>query len=138
LYPPLRNVAEGVYFAKGGNVLKYKAKENALLKLRSSYPSTTLTLQSIQMSEHKHKKEKTLPLEICDKLEKDFIVIHKKYFTKHGGQVIKQVSKPKRIFERPALSKPITLDKSQHSGIGSHLFYLNLQHCTISLSFNKI
>jgi hypothetical protein len=57
---------------------------------------------------------------------------------KHGGQVIKQVSKPERIFEHLASLKPIIQEKSQHSGIGSHLFYLNLQHCTISLSFNKI
>jgi hypothetical protein len=79
-----------------------------------------------------------LPLEIRDKVEEDFVVIHKKCFTKHGGQVIKQVSKLERIFEHLALSKPIILDKSQHSGIGSHLFYLNLQHCIISLNFNKI
>jgi hypothetical protein len=34
------------------------------------------------MSEHKCKKEKTLPLEICDKVEEDFVVIHKKMFHK--------------------------------------------------------
>ncbi len=72
------------------------------------------------------------------KLKRILLLSIKKCFTKHGGQVIKQVSKLERIFEHLALSKPITLDKSQHSGIGSHLFYLNLQHCTISLNFNKI
>jgi hypothetical protein len=85
LYPPLRNVAEGVYLVKGGNVLKYKAKANALSKPRSSCPSTTLALQPIKISKHKRKKEKTLPLEICDKVEEDFVVIHKKCFMKHGG-----------------------------------------------------
>jgi hypothetical protein len=45
---------------------------------------------------------------------------------KHGGQLIKQVSKLEKIFERPISPKPITQKKSQHIGIGSHLFYLNL------------
>jgi hypothetical protein len=36
-YPPLRNVVEGVYFEKGGNILEYKAKANALLKLRCNH-----------------------------------------------------------------------------------------------------
>jgi hypothetical protein len=44
LYPTLINVAEGVYLGKGGNILEYKAKANALSKPRSSCPSTTLTL----------------------------------------------------------------------------------------------
>jgi hypothetical protein len=44
LYPPLKNAVEGVYLVKGGNILEYKAKANALLKPRSSHPSTTLTL----------------------------------------------------------------------------------------------
>jgi hypothetical protein len=29
LYPPLKNVAEGVHLVKGGNILKYRAKTNA-------------------------------------------------------------------------------------------------------------
>jgi hypothetical protein len=37
------------------------------------------------MFEHKCKKEKTLPLEVHDEVEKKFVVVHKKYFTKHGG-----------------------------------------------------
>jgi len=57
---------------------------------------------------------------------------------KHGGQPIKQISKLENIFGHPTQPKPITQKKSQHSGIGSHLFYLNLQHCNVSLSFNKI
>jgi hypothetical protein len=69
LYPPLRNVVEGVYLATGGNILEYKAKANALSKPMSSHPSTTLTLQPIQMSKHKSKKEKTMPLKISDKVQ---------------------------------------------------------------------
>jgi hypothetical protein len=41
---------EGVwqsYGSQGGNVLKYKAKVNALSKLKNSCPSTTLALQPI-------------------------------------------------------------------------------------------
>jgi hypothetical protein len=63
LYPPLRNTTEGVYFAKGGNILEYNAKVNALSKPRSNHPSTTLILQLIQKSKHKRKKDKTPPLE---------------------------------------------------------------------------
>jgi hypothetical protein len=44
LYPPLKNVAEDAYFAKGENILEYRVKANALSKPRSSRPSTTLTL----------------------------------------------------------------------------------------------
>jgi hypothetical protein len=57
---------------------------------------------------------------------------------KHGGQVIKQFSKPKRILEHTALLEPIIQEISQHNSIGSHVFYLNMQHCNVSLSFNKI
>jgi hypothetical protein len=64
LYPPLINAVEGVYLAKGGNILEYKAKANALSKPRNSHPSTTLTLQLIHAFEHKHKKEKTPPFKI--------------------------------------------------------------------------
>jgi hypothetical protein len=44
LCPPLRNAIEGVHLAKGGNILEYKAKVNALLKPRNTRPSTTLIL----------------------------------------------------------------------------------------------
>jgi hypothetical protein len=47
LYLPLRNVAKGVYLVKGGNILEYKAKTNALSKPRNSRLSTTLTLQLV-------------------------------------------------------------------------------------------
>jgi hypothetical protein len=57
---------------------------------------------------------------------------------KYGGQAIKQILKPKRIFERIISLEPITWAKLQHSGIGSHLFNLNLQHCNVFLTFNKI
>jgi len=47
LYPTLRNAVEGVYLAKGGNILEYRVKANALSRPRTSLPSTTLTLHSI-------------------------------------------------------------------------------------------
>jgi hypothetical protein len=77
-------------------------------------------------------------LEICNEVQKEFIVVCKKRLTKHGGQAIKQVSKPKKVLERPTSLEPITWEKSQHNGIGSHLFYLNLQHCNVSLNFDNI
>ncbi len=89
LYPPLKNATEGVYLAKGENILEYKVKTNALSKPRNSCPSITLALQPIQTFEHKCKKEKTPPLDICDKVQKEFVVVHKKRLMKHGGQVIK-------------------------------------------------
>jgi len=77
-------------------------------------------------------------LDIHDEVQKEFIVVRKKCFTKHGSQAIIQVSKPKKILEHLALLKPITREKPQHNGIQSHLFYLNMQHCNVSLSFGKI
>jgi hypothetical protein len=44
LCPPLRNAMKGVYLTKCGNILKYRAKANALSKSRNSHPSTTLSL----------------------------------------------------------------------------------------------
>jgi hypothetical protein len=46
--------------------------------------------------------------------------------------------KPKRIFDYIILLKLIIWKISQHSRIISHLFYVNLQHCNVSLSFDKI
>jgi hypothetical protein len=83
----------GVYLAKGGNILEYKSKANTLLNPRSNCPLITLALQLVQMSKHNHKKDKTPPLEIRDKVPKEFIVVLKKCLTKHGGQVVKQVLK---------------------------------------------
>jgi hypothetical protein len=68
------------------------------------------------MFKHNHKKEKTPPLDICDKVQKEFVVVRKKCFTKHEGQVVKQVLKPKRILECHVTLEPITREKSQHSG----------------------
>jgi hypothetical protein len=69
LYPPLKNIVKG--FAKGGNILEYRVKANALLKLNNSCHSTSLTLQPVQKSKHKRKKEKTSPLEIHDEVQED-------------------------------------------------------------------
>ncbi len=80
--------------------MEYRVKANQLSKPKSIRPSTTLGFQLIQKYEHEHKKEKTPPLEIHDKVQEDFIVVYKKCLTKHGGQVVKQVSKPKKILER--------------------------------------
>jgi hypothetical protein len=92
---------------KGGNILEYKVKANALSKPRSNCPSITLTLQLIHKFEHKHKKVKTPPLEICE-VQKDFILVRKKHLTKHEGQAIKQVSKLERILECTILPKLLT------------------------------
>jgi hypothetical protein len=93
LYPPLRNATKGVYLAKGGNILEYRVKANALLKPKSGRPSITLVLQLVQTSKHKC-KEKTPPLDIHDEIQEEFVVVHKKHSMKHGGQAIKQVPKP--------------------------------------------
>jgi hypothetical protein len=111
---------------------------NALSKPRSNHLSTTLALQLVQKSKHKRKKEKTPPLEIHDEVQKDFILVCKKCLTKHGGQAIKQVLKLERIFKCTTSLEPITWEKLQHDGIGSHLFYFNLQHCNVSLNFDNI
>jgi hypothetical protein len=47
-------------------------------------------------------------LEICDEIEKEFIVVHKKHLMKLGGQLMKQVSKLERVFEHLVLPKLIT------------------------------
>jgi hypothetical protein len=83
------------------------------------------------------RRKKPQPWILSTKLKK-IIVICKKHLTKHGDRVIKQVLKLERIFERLVLLKPITRGKSQHNGIGSRLLYLKLQHCNVSLSFDKI
>jgi len=106
-------------------------KVNALSKPKSNHLSTTLVLQLVQKSKHKHKKEKTPPLEIHDEVQKDFILVCKKCLTEHGGQAIKQVLKLERIFKRTTSLEPITWEKLQHDGIGSHLFYFNLQVTTL-------
>ncbi len=79
-----------------------------------------------------------MPLEIHNKVQDDFVLVCKNCLVKHGGQAIKHVLKLKRIHERTALSEPIIQEKPQHNGIGSHLFYLNMQHYNVFLSFNKM
>jgi hypothetical protein len=44
LYPRLRNAMEGVYLVKGGNILEYRVKSNALSKPMNSHLLTTLIL----------------------------------------------------------------------------------------------
>ncbi len=44
LYPPLRNITKGVYLAKGGNIIEYRTKTNALSKLKINHPLITLAL----------------------------------------------------------------------------------------------
>jgi hypothetical protein len=84
------------------------------------------------------RRKKPQPWKFTTKLKRSSLSSIKKHLMKHGGQVIKQVLKPERIFERLVLLKPITQEKSQHNGIGSHLFYLNMHHCNVSLDFDKI
>jgi hypothetical protein len=124
LYPPLKNTIKDVYIAKGGNILEYRAKANALSKPRGNHPSTTLVLHPEQTSEHKCKKEKASPSQICDEGQEEFVVFHKKCLMKPRGQAIKQVLKLERIFEHLVSPEPIIQEKSQHIGIGSHLLYL--------------
>jgi hypothetical protein len=82
-------------------------KANALLKPKNIHPSTTLVLQLVHKFEHKHKKEKT-HLDIHNEVQEDFIVVCKKRLMKRGGQVVKQVSKLKRILKHIILPEPIT------------------------------
>ncbi len=44
VYPPLKNTIKGVHLTKGGNILKYRVKANALLKPRNGHLSTTFDL----------------------------------------------------------------------------------------------
>jgi hypothetical protein len=76
-------------------------KANALSKSKISRPSSTLILKGVQMSKHKWKKEKTPPLETCNEILKEFMVVHKKQLTRYGGQLVKQVPKIDKIQEHP-------------------------------------
>jgi hypothetical protein len=49
---------EAMHLAKGGNILEYKVKVNALSKPRHCHPSFMLVLKGLQTSKHKWKKEK--------------------------------------------------------------------------------
>jgi len=52
---------EDVHLAKGGNILEYKVKVNALSKPRQCHPSFILALKELHTFKHKQKKEKTCP-----------------------------------------------------------------------------
>jgi hypothetical protein len=108
LYPPLKNATKGVYIVKGGNIMEYRVKVSAFFKQKNSRRLTTLTLQPIQTSKHKLKKEKAPPLDICNEVQKEFVVACKKCLMKHGGQAVKQVLKPKKIFKHITSLKPLT------------------------------
>jgi len=82
LYPPLINAMEGVYIAKGGNILEYRAKTNVISKPRSNCLLITLVLRPIQTYGHNRKKEETLPLEIHNEVQEDFITVCKKHLMK--------------------------------------------------------
>jgi hypothetical protein len=69
---------EGVHLAKGGNLFEYKAKVNALSKLRHNRPSSTLALQGVQTFEHKQNKETMTSLDIHKEVPKEFMVDRKK------------------------------------------------------------
>jgi hypothetical protein len=75
------------------------------------------------MSEHKHKKEKTLPLEVHDKVQEDFVVVREKHFTKHGGQAIKQVLKPK-IFSNALPHRNLSFGKNHNTMVLDHTFFI--------------
>jgi hypothetical protein len=47
-------------------------------------------------------------LEICDEIQEEFVVVCKKHFMKHGGQAVKQVSKPEKILEHLTLLERMT------------------------------
>jgi hypothetical protein len=60
------------------------------LEAKAYPPSSTLVLQGVHTSQDKQKKEKVLPLEICEVIPNTkFMVVCKKKFMKHGGQSIK-------------------------------------------------
>jgi len=86
-----------MHLTKGGNVLEYWVKANALLKPRHSCPLSTLALERVEVLQHKKNKEKTPPLEIpiCDVgLNKEFVVVHNRQHTKHVIQnIFKQLLK---------------------------------------------
>ncbi len=112
LYPPLRNAMEGVYFVKGGSIWNIRWKQMHCQN-QGAFALQLIVFRPVQKYEHKRKKEKTPPLEIRDKVQKDFIVVCKKCLTKHGGQVVKQVSKLEKIFERIISLEIIT--KTNHN-----------------------
>jgi len=82
--------------------------------------------------------EKTPPLEIHNKVQEEFVVVLKKRPQKTWRPSSQTSFETREDSQAFCFVKIINQEKSQHNGIGSHLFYLNLQHCNVSLSFNKI
>jgi hypothetical protein len=78
LYPLLRNATESLHLVKDGHILEYRGKTNAFPKPRHNHLSSTLALKGVQIFEHKRKKEKMFPLDICEEVLEEFVVIHKK------------------------------------------------------------
>jgi hypothetical protein len=62
---------EGVHLAKGGNILEYKVKVNALSKPRHCHPSFMLALKGLHTFKHKRKEEKTCPWKFMRKSERN-------------------------------------------------------------------
>jgi len=83
--PNIKNIMEGVHCARGGNILEYLVKKNALSKPRHNHLSSTLTLQGVQTLQHKRKTKISPPLEICNVVQdKKFMVVYKKELMKHA------------------------------------------------------
>jgi hypothetical protein len=83
-------------------------------------------------------KGKNVLLEIHEKVLEKFMVVRKKQLRKRGGQPIKQVLKIDKKLKHLTSPKTIPWKQSQHSGIGSHLVYVNAQHFNVCLSnFDK-
>jgi hypothetical protein len=81
LYPPSRNTMEGVYLVKGGNILEYKAKANALSKPRNSCLSTTLVLQLIRHLNTSVRRKTPCPWRFVMKFKKNSLL-----FVKNASQ----------------------------------------------------
>jgi len=130
-------VQKGMYIVKGGNVLEYRTKANAFSKPKSNHPLTTLVLQLYKCLNTNSKRRKPCPWKFATKFKRN-LLLHVRNASQN--MEAKQSNKfwNERIFEHLVSSKPITWKKLQHSSIWSHLFKKNLQHCNVSLSFDKI
>jgi hypothetical protein len=85
VYPPLRNVVEGVILAKGENVLEYGAKLEASSKPKQSHAIVT---KIVPLMQQKRKKEKSLPMESLKEdvgQATEHGLTHKKHLTKPRG-----------------------------------------------------
>jgi hypothetical protein len=60
LYLPLKNKVKGIILAKGGNVVEYKVKLEALSKPRCSH---VIVSKLVPLIQHKRKMENNHPLE---------------------------------------------------------------------------